>query len=74
MRVKYTVSHQSHEFDIADSDDLSKLCLETEERLRRDHPELARQEFLTERVADALLNSLSADDEEADLGNLSQSS
>jgi hypothetical protein len=71
MHIKYTLSQQTHEFDIEDSDDLGKLCSETEERLRRDHPELARQEFLTERVADALLNSLSGDGEEADLGTLS---
>lgn len=72
MRVKYSLSQRSHEFDIADSDDLHELCSETEARLRSDHPELAREEFLTERVADALLNSLAADGEEADLGDLSR--
>lgn len=70
MRVKYTLDKQPHEFEIADSEDLSVLCSATEDRLRHEHPELAGQEYLTERVADALLNSLAGDDEEADLGNL----
>lgn len=72
MRVTYSFSQQSHEFDISDSDNLTELCSETEARLRADHPELAGKEFLTERVADALLNSLAADGEQADLGDLSQ--
>ena len=72
MRVKYKFSQQLHEFDIADSDDLAELCAETEARLRRDHPELAGQEFLAERVADALLNGFAGDGQEADLGDLSK--
>jgi hypothetical protein len=74
MRVKYVLAQSPHDFEIADSDDLSALCSATEERLRRDHPELGGQGFLTERVADALLNSLAADGEEADLGDLSPAS
>ena len=71
MRIKYAFADQPHEFEIADSDDLSKLCAETEKKLRESHPELADRNYLTERVADALLNSLSSDDEEADLKDLS---
>jgi hypothetical protein len=71
MHVKYTLSEQPYVFEISDSEDLAELCAEAEARLRRDHPELAGQQFLTERVADALLNGLAADGDEADLGNLS---
>jgi hypothetical protein len=72
VRVKYFLSEQPHEFEIGDSSDLAEVCPEIEGRLRSDHPELANQSFLTERVADALLNSLAAEDgQEVDLGDLS---
>jgi hypothetical protein len=74
MQIKYTFATQSNQFDISDSEDLAALCSETEGRLRSDHPELAGQEFLTERVADALLNGLAADNQEIDLGDLSRTS
>ena len=71
MRVKYTISTQTHEFDVSDTDDLAEICSEIESRLRSDHPDLAGQSFLTEKVADALLNTLAADGTSADLGDLS---
>jgi hypothetical protein len=71
MRVKYSLSALSHEFEIADSEDLAKVCSEAEERIRGDHPELAGKKFLTERVADALLNGLAVDGQVVDLGDLS---
>jgi len=74
MLIKYTLSSQAHEFDISDSDDLAVLCSETEDRLRSDHPEFADEEYLTQRVADALLNGLADDKQEVDLGDLSRSS
>jgi hypothetical protein len=74
MLIKYTLSSEAHEFEIPDSEDLAVLCSETEDRLRSEHTELAGQEYLTQRVADALLNGLSEDDQEIDLGDLSRSS
>jgi hypothetical protein len=71
MLVKYMLAQQHHEFEINESDDLAEMCPQIEGRLRRDHPELANRPFLTERVADALLNSLAADGQEVDLGELS---
>jgi hypothetical protein len=71
MRVKYMLSAQSHEFEIPDSEDLAEVCSEAEEHIRNGHPELAGKKFLTERVADALLNGLAADGQVIDLGDLS---
>jgi hypothetical protein len=71
MRIKYTLADQPQEFEISDSDELSDLCTETEMRLRADHPELAERSHLTERIADALLNSLAGDADDAELGDLS---
>ncbi len=70
MLIKYTLADQPHEFEISDSDELSELCSEAEGRLRSDHPELTQRSYLTERVADALLNSLAGGGEEAELGDL----
>lgn len=74
MRITYTFAAKSNQFDIIDSEDLAALCAETERRLRSEHPELASQKFLTQRVADALLNGLAADNQEIDLGDLSRAS
>jgi hypothetical protein len=71
MRVKYILSAQSREFDVSDSSDLSEICSEIESRLRAENPGLAEQPFLTERIADSLLNSLAVDGTQVDLGDLS---
>jgi|HubBroStandDraft_4_1064222.scaffolds.fasta_scaffold26621_2 hypothetical protein len=72
MQLKYTLSGQSNEIEVPDSEDLAALCTEVEGRLRQDHPELAGQKFLSQRVADALLNGLAVDNQEIDLGDLSR--
>jgi hypothetical protein len=71
MQLKYTLSGQSNEIEVPDSEDLAALCVEVEDRLRQGHPELAGQKYLTQRVADALLNGLAGDSQEIDLGDLS---
>ena len=71
MLIKYTFSGRSNQFDTSDSEDLATLCSEVENHIRAEHPQLAGEKYLTERVADALLNGLSGDDQEVDLGNLS---
>jgi hypothetical protein len=71
MRIKYTFADQPQEFEIPDSDDLSELCTTTEKKLCEIHPELGDRSYLTERVADALLNSLSSEGDEVDLRDLS---
>jgi len=70
MQMRYVLGGEQRAFAISDSDDLAELCAEAEGYLRREHPELADREYLTEQVADALLNSLAVDDEEVDLGQL----
>jgi hypothetical protein len=70
MRIRYTLADQPHELEIADSEDLAEMCAEAERQIRGDHPELANQNFLTERVADALLNTLASGRQEAELGEL----
>src|SRR5258708_5658888 len=71
MQVKYMLNDQSHQFDVDDSEDLAVMCPEIEGRIRGDHPEFASRPFLTEKVADALLNSLADDAQVVDLGDLS---
>ena len=71
MQVKYTLDDQPHQFDINDSEDLAVMCPEIEDRIRSDHPEFASRPFLTEKVADALLNNLADDAQVIDLGDLS---
>lgn len=70
MRIKYAIAGEPHELGMADSEDLTELCSKVEELLRDKHPQLAGQDFLTERVADAMLNSLAMDGQEAELGDL----
>jgi hypothetical protein len=71
MQVKYTLNDQPHQFDIDDSEDLAVMCPEIEDRIRSDHPEFASRPFLTEQVANALLNNLADDARVIDLGDLS---
>lgn len=71
MQVKYTLNAQPHEFVIDDSEDLTVMCPEIEDRIRSDHPEFTSRPFLTEKVADALLNNLADDARVIDLGDLS---
>ncbi|MEU6414716.1 hypothetical protein [Microbispora sp. NPDC046933] len=74
MLVKYRTSQSSHTFELPDSGDLAVLCAQAEERIKRDHPELAQRGFLTERVANGLLNSLAVNATEVDLGDLAAAS
>ncbi|MEV5409811.1 hypothetical protein AB0K60_13350 [Thermopolyspora sp. NPDC052614] len=74
MIVKYSISESSYTVELPDSDDLAVLCAQAEDRIRENHPELARREFLTERIADGLLNGLAADATEIDLGDLAAAS
>lgn len=71
MQIKYLLNDQPHQFDISDSDDLAVMCPEIEDRIRSDHLEFTSQSFLTEKIADALLNNLADDVQVIDLGDLS---
>jgi hypothetical protein len=74
MQVKYMIEQQAREFDLSPSsgDDIGAMCAEIESRLRADHANLSSQEFLTEKIADALLNHLADGAEVIDLGEFSR--
>jgi hypothetical protein len=74
MQVKYTIEQQAREFELSPSseDDIAAMCTEIEERLRADHADLSGQAFLTEKIADALLNYLADGVEMIDLGEFSR--
>jgi hypothetical protein len=73
MQVKYTVGDQAREFELSASaeDDIAAMCSEIESRLRADHANLSNQPFLTEKIADTLLNNLADGVEVIDLGEFS---
>jgi len=70
MRVNYLLDGERHELSVEETDDLAELCRLVEKGLRAAHTELAGAPHLAEKVADGLLNSLSTDADEADLGEL----
>jgi hypothetical protein len=74
MQVKYTVEQQPREFELSGSseEDIGAMCTEIESRLRADHADLSGQEFLTEKIADALLNNLADGVDVIDLGEFSR--
>ena len=69
MRVHYQLAGTAHDFD-TDAEDLSAMCRNIEDHLRLSHPELSDLRFLTERIADGMLNALAGDAEEVELGDL----
>jgi hypothetical protein len=74
MHVKYTIEQQAREFELSSSseDDIGAMCTEIEDRLRDDNADLSGQAFLTEKIADALLNHLADGAEVIDLGEFSR--
>ncbi|MGA5446156.1 hypothetical protein ACPCVO_05810 [Streptomyces umbrinus] len=70
MRVNYLLHGERHELSVEETDDLAELCGRVEKGLRVAHTELASAPYLAEKVADGLLNGLSTDADEADLGEV----
>jgi hypothetical protein len=70
MIVNYQLAGSPHYVDIAAEDDLSSLCREVEDRLRQLHPELADAPYLSERIAEGMLNGPAAEETDVDLGPL----
>jgi hypothetical protein len=70
MRVNYLLNGTRHELSVEETDDLAELCGRVDKDLRAAHTELVTAPYLVEKVADGLLNSLSSDADEADLGEL----
>ncbi|MFE0514082.1 hypothetical protein [Streptomyces sp. NPDC058964] len=70
MRVNYLLHGRQHELSVGETDDLAELCALVEKGLRAAHTDLAAAPHLTEKVVDGLLNALSTDGEEADLGEV----
>ncbi|MFE2886344.1 hypothetical protein ACUXZZ_23565 [Streptomyces graminifolii] len=70
MRVNYLLNGERHELSVEETDDLAELCGRVENDLRAAHTQLAGVPYLAEKVADGLLNSLSTDVDEADLGEV----
>jgi hypothetical protein len=70
MIVNYQLAGAPRHIDIADSDHLTDMCRDAEESLRRLHPELANAPYLSERIADGMLNGLAGEHADIDLGPL----
>ncbi|MEV6349091.1 hypothetical protein [Actinoplanes sp. NPDC051851] len=71
MQVNYQVGGDRHTYDPGTSEDLGDITRGIEEHLRRNHPELAGRDHLTEKIADGLLNGLAGDGTDIELGDLS---
>lgn len=72
MQVKYTHHSEPYEFELSDAaaENLAVMCPEIEDRLRADHQDLASRQFLSEKIADAVLNNLADGKNVVDLGNV----
>ncbi|MFJ3233911.1 hypothetical protein [Streptomyces sp. NPDC086787] len=70
MQVTYLLHGRRHELSVGETDDLAELCARVEKELRTAHAELADAPHLAQKVVDGLLNALSTDGEEADLGEV----
>lgn len=71
MQVNYLLDGKPHTYDPGASENPGEITRKIEEHLRQSHPEFAGRDYLAEKIADGLLNSLAGDGTVIELGDLS---